>query len=251
MSAAGGQPRVALIVGAGGGIGSAIAHRLARAGAALALADRDLARVEALAAELKEACPGVLALRCDAVVETETDWTVGRVVGHFGRLDILVHCVGVTGPSSPVHETAVAAWDDTLAINLRSAFLFSRAVVRPMLEGGYGRIVHLASIAGKEGNAGQAAYSVAKAGVMALVKSQGKELARTGIRVNAVAPAAVKTALVEQMSPELRAAMLAKVPMGRPGLPEEVANMVAWLASEECSFTTGATFDLSGGRATY
>lgn len=247
MSGADTRGKVALITGAGGGIGAAIAHRLVRDGMALALIDRDLARIQALADEFPEA----LALRCNATDAGDVERVVGEICAHFGRLDVLVHGVGVAGPSRPVHEVSVDEWDSTLAINLRSAFLCSRAVVKPMLRGGYGRIVHIASIAGKEGNADQAAYSAAKAGVIALVKSQGKELARTGIRVNAVAPAAVKTALVEQMSPELRAALLAKVPMGRPGLPEEVANMVAWLASEECSFTTGATFDLSGGRATY
>lgn len=241
------QGRVALIAGAAGGIGEAVARRLAADGAVLALLDRDVERVVAMAGSL----PGSMALACDLTDELAVGVAVQQVVERFGRLDILVHCVGLVGSSLPLHELPVSDWDRIVSVNLRSAFLCSRAVVAPMLENGYGRIVHLASIAGKEGNANQSAYAAAKAGVMAMVKSQGKELARTDIRVNAIAPAVIQTPLADQMTPEVRAAVLSKIPMGRPGLPEEVAGLVAWLASEECSFSTGATFDLSGGRATY
>ncbi|CAM4198918.1 SDR family oxidoreductase [Kerstersia similis] len=239
--------RVALIAGAAGGIGVAVAQRLAGEGAVLALLDRESEKVEALAERL----PGSLALSCDLTDEAEVGRAVEQVARHFGRLDILVHSVGLIGASLAVHELPVEDWDRIMAVNLRSAFLCSRAVVMPMLRHDYGRIVHIASIAGKEGNAQQSAYSAAKAGVMALVKSQGKELALTGIRVNGVAPAVIQTPLADQMTPAVKAAVLSRIPMGRPGEPREVAALVSWLASTECSFSTGATFDLSGGRATF
>lgn len=241
------QGQVALIAGAAGGIGVAVAQRLASEGAVLALLDRDAEKVAALAERL----PGSLALTCDLTDEMEVGQAVEQVAGHFGRLDILVHSVGLIGSSLSVHELPVSDWDRIMAVNLRSAFLCTRAVVAPMLRQDYGRIVHIASIAGKEGNAQQSAYSASKAGVMALVKSQGKELARTGIRVNGIAPAVIQTPLADQMTPEVKAAVLSRIPMGRPGEPHEVAGLVSWLASAECSFSTGATFDLSGGRATY
>lgn len=239
--------RVAVIAGAAGGIGRAIAQRLARDGIRLALLDLDAAAVQALSEEL----PGSLAMAADLTDEHSVQDAMRRTEAHFGRLDVLVHSVGVTGPSLPVHEYPVQDWQRTLSINLHSAFLCCRAVVAPMLRSGFGRIVNIASIAGKEGNAQQSAYSVAKAGVIALTKSMGKELATTPIRVNAIAPAVIHTPLIDQMTPELLATVLAKIPMGRPGQPQEVANLVAWLSSDECSFSTGSTYDLSGGRATY
>ncbi|GLS16866.1 SDR family oxidoreductase [Hydrogenophaga electricum] len=239
--------RVAVIAGAAGGIGRAIAQRLARDGMRLALLDLDAAAVQALSEEL----PGSLAMAADLTDEHSVQDAMRRTEAHFGRLDVLVHSVGVTGPSLPVHEYPVQDWQRTLSINLHSAFLCCRAVVAPMLRSGFGRIVNIASIAGKEGNAQQSAYSVAKAGVIALTKSMGKELATTPIRVNAIAPAVIHTPLIDQMTPELLATVLAKIPMGRPGQPQEVANLVAWLSSDECSFSTGSTYDLSGGRATY
>ncbi|WP_234266036.1 SDR family oxidoreductase [Hydrogenophaga sp. NFH-34] len=239
--------RVAVIAGAAGGIGRAIAQRLARDGMRLALLDLDAAAVQALSEEL----PGSLAVAADLTDEHRVQDAMRRTEAHFGRLDVLVHGVGVTGPSLPVHEYPVQDWQRTLSINLHSAFLCCRAVVAPMLRSGFGRIVNIASIAGKEGNAQQSAYSVAKAGVIALTKSMGKELATTPIRVNAIAPAVIHTPLIDQMTPELLATVLAKIPMGRPGQPQEVANLVAWLSSDECSFSTGSTYDLSGGRATY
>lgn len=239
--------RVAVIAGAAGGIGRAIAQRLARDGMRLALLDLDAAAVQALGEEL----PGSLAVAADLTDEHSVQDAMRRTEAHFGRLDVLVHSVGVTGPSLPVHEYPVQDWQRTLSINLHSAFLCCRAVVAPMLRSGFGRIVNIASIAGKEGNAQQSAYSVAKAGVIALTKSMGKELATTPIRVNAIAPAVIHTPLIDQMTPELLATVLAKIPMGRPGQPQEVANLVAWLSSDECSFSTGSTYDLSGGRATY
>ncbi|UJW82059.1 SDR family oxidoreductase [Hydrogenophaga sp. SL48] len=239
--------RVAVIAGAAGGIGRAIASRLAREGVRLALLDLNPGALKGVA----DGLPGSLAIAADLTSEREVQSAIRRAEEALGRIDVLVHSVGVTGPSLPVHEYPVDVWLQTLAINLHSAFLCSRAVVEPMLRSGFGRIVNIASIAGKEGNAHQSAYSAAKAGVIALTKSMGKELATTPIRVNAIAPAVIQTPLIEQMSPELLATVLAKIPMGRPGLPQEVANLVAWLSSDECSFSTGFTYDLSGGRATY
>lgn len=239
--------QVALICGAAGGIGQAVAARLAADGARLVLMDRDAQRL----AEMAQQWPGSLTLAADLTDEQAVDAAVQQAAAHWGRLDIMVHSVGMIGASLPLHELPVSDWEQVMSVNLRSAFLCSRAVVAPMLRADYGRIVHIASIAGKEGNAQQAAYSAAKAAVIAMVKSQGKELARTGIRVNGVAPAVIQTPLVEQMTPEVRAAVLSRIPMGRPGLPDEIAALVAWLTSAECSFSTGATFDASGGRATY
>ena len=247
MSDASMNGRVAVIAGAAGGIGRAIASRMAREGVRLALLDLNPGMLKDLADDL----PGSLAIAADLTSEQDVHIAIHRAEEAFGRIDVLVHCVGVTGPSLPVHEYPVDAWLRTLDINLHSAFLCSRSVVKPMLRSGFGRIVNIASIAGKEGNANQSAYSVAKAGVIALTKSMGKELATTPIRVNAIAPAVIQTPLIEQMSSELLATVLAKIPMGRPGVPEEVANLVAWLSSDECSFSTGFTYDLSGGRATY
>jgi len=241
------RDRVAIVAGACGGIGQAVAERLAQSGAKLALWDVNAAGLDALCARL----PGALGVAADLTDEGGVASAMERTLAHFGRVEILVHSVGVTGPCVPVHEYALNDWRRTLDINLTSAFLCSRAVVRPMLEAGYGRIVHLASIAGKEGNADMSAYSVAKAGAIALTKSMGKELALTPIRVNCIAPAVIETALTKQMTQQALDTSLSKIPMRRTGQPAEVAAMVAWLASEECSFSTGACFDLSGGRATY
>lgn len=247
MSSAALNGRVAVVAGAAGGIGQAVARRLAQDGARLALLDINMAPLQALADEL----PGSLAMAVDLTDEHAVAHAFKQIEETLGRIDTLAHCVGVTGPSLPVHEYPVGDWHRTIAINLHSAYLCCRAVVEPMLRAGYGRIVNIASIAGKEGNANQSAYSVAKAGVIALTKSMGKELAGTPIRVNAIAPAVIQTPLLDQMSPELLATVLAKIPMGRPGLPQEVAHLVNWLSSPECSFSTGFTYDLSGGRATY
>ena len=241
------QDRVAVVAGACGGIGQAVAERLAQSGAKLALWDLNGAGLDALCARL----PGSIGIAADLADEASVAAAMERTLAHFGRVEILVHSVGVTGPCMPVHDYALGDWRRTLDINLTSAFLCSRVAVKPMLEAGFGRIVHLASIAGKEGNADMSAYSVAKAGVIALTKSQGKELALTPIRVNCIAPAVIETTLTQQMTQQALDTSLSKIPMRRTGKPHEVASMVAWLASEECSFSTGACFDLSGGRATY
>jgi 3-oxoacyl-[acyl-carrier protein] reductase len=169
----------------------------------------------------------------------------------FGAIDILVTSAGITGPNTTLWEYPVAEWDQVMSINLRGPFLCCRAIVPQMRKKAYGRIVNIASIAGKEGNPNASAYSASKAAVIALTKSLGKELSQTGISVNCITPAAVRTGMFAQMTQQHIDFMLSKIPMGRFGTPEEIAAMVAWLCSEECSFSTGAVFDISGGRATY
>ena len=172
-------------------------------------------------------------------------------IAKFGKIDILVNAAGITGPDVPIEQYSLSDWRRTLDINLTSTFLCCKAAVPLMRARNAGRIVNLASIAGKEGNANMTGYSAAKGAVIALTKALGKELANTAIRVNAIAPAVIETDLVKQMSEATFKTVVAKIPMGRMGRPEEVAAMVAWLSSDECSFSTGVTFDLSGGRATY
>jgi 3-oxoacyl-[acyl-carrier protein] reductase len=168
-----------------------------------------------------------------------------------GRVDALVNCAGITGPNVKVWDYPVDAWQEVMQVNLNGLFYCCREIAPLMRDAGYGRIVNIASVAGKDGNPNASAYSASKAAVIALTKSLGKELADTGVRVNCVTPAAVKTAIFAQMSEQHIQFMLSKIPMGRFGTPEEVAAMVAWLCTEDCSFSTGAVFDLSGGRATY
>jgi 3-oxoacyl-[acyl-carrier protein] reductase len=167
------------------------------------------------------------------------------------RIDALVNSAGITGPNSKLWDYSLEDWQQVMAVNLNGLFLCCREVVGVMRAANYGRIVNIASVAGKDGNPNASAYSASKAAVIALTKSLGKELADTGVRVNCVTPAAVKTAIFDQMSEEHIKFMLAKIPMGRFGLPEEIAALVGWLCTEDCSFSTGAVFDLSGGRATY
>ena len=174
-----------------------------------------------------------------------------ETVRAMGRIDILIASAGITGPNATVAEYPIDAWNRVIDVNLNGVFYCNRAVVPYMQKSGYGRIVNIASIAGKEGNPNASAYSASKAGVIALTKSLGKELATSEIRVNCVAPAAVRTPLFDQMTPQHLDFMLSKIPLGRFGEVDEIAALVCWLASEECSFSTGAVFDISGGRATY
>lgn len=235
--------RVAIVTGGVSGIGAGIADRLAIEGARVSLWDRDaaaLARAEAphkITVDVTDAA----AVLC-AAAET---------AAALGRIDILIACAGITGPNAPVWEYPIAEWDRVIDVNLNGVFYCNRAVVPHMLSNDYGRIVNIASIAGKEGNPNAAAYSASKAGVIGLTKSLGKELAKTNIRVNCVTPAAVRTPLFAQMTAEHIDFMLSKIPLGRFGEIDEIASLVCWLASEECSFSTGGVFDISGGRATY
>jgi 3-oxoacyl-[acyl-carrier protein] reductase len=240
--------RTALVTGAGRGIGLAIARRLAGDGLSVALLDVDRDRVKAAA---RDVGPGAVALVADVTRSAEVDAAVEAVVDRWGRLDVLVNNAGITGRSFPIWELSDADWDGVLAVDLTSVFYCCRAGVRVMLRQGSGRIVNIASIAGKEGNPTLVPYSSAKAGVIGLTKALAKEVATRGILVNAVAPALIGTELLQQMEPSTVDLLIAKIPMARLGRPEEVAALVAWLASGECSFSTGAVYDLSGGRATY
>ena len=240
--------RTALVTGAARGIGLAIARRLVADGLAVALLDVDRPAVEAAARALGERTRSIAA---DVTRSADVDAAVREVVDAWGRLDVLVNNAGITGRSVPIWELDDRDWARVLAVDLTSVFYCCRAAIRVMLAQGGGRIVNIASIAGKEGNPTLVPYSSAKAGVMGLTKALAKEVATRGILVNAVAPAVIATELLRQMAPSTVDLLVSKIPMGRVGRPEEVAALVAWLASEECSFSTGAVYDLSGGRATY
>ena len=239
--------RIGAVTGGARGIGLGIAKRLTASGAKVAIWDVDKAEAERVAAGLN----GAIAVPVDVTDEKSVAAALARTEQGMGRLDILVNNAGIAGPNKPVADYDPAEWRRVLEIDLVGVFLCCRAVVPGMRQRGYGRIVNIASIAGKEGNANASAYSAAKAGVIALTKSLGKELAESDIRVNCVTPAAVKTDIFAQMTQQHIDFMLSKIPMGRFGEVDEIAAMVAWLASAECSFSTGAVFDLSGGRGTY
>jgi len=232
--------RVALVTGGASGIGAAVARRLLAEGARVASLD--------LRAEAPE---GVLALAGDISDSTQVDAAVARVEAEVGPIDVLVCSAGVPGESLPTVDVTDEEWRRVMAINADGVFYCNRGVIPGMVARGYGRIVNVASIAGKEGNPMAAAYSASKAAVIALTKAIGKDLARTGVLVNCVAPAVIDTPILEDVSQEHIDYMVERIPMGRMGRPEEVAALVCWLASEECSFSTGATYDISGGRAVY
>jgi 3-oxoacyl-[acyl-carrier protein] reductase len=242
------EGRTAVVTGGAAGIGLAIAQRLAASGARLSLWDRDAAALARAASCLGGATH---TCRVDVGDEAAVARAAAQAVAALARVDALVCSAGITGPNTTTWEYPVAAWKEVLDINLTGVFPCNRALVPHMRANDYGRIVNIASIAGKEGNPNASAYSASKAGVVSLTKSLGKELAKTGIRVNCVTPAAVKTGMFEQMTQAHIDFMLAKIPMGRFGTVEEIAALVAWLCTEECSFSTGAVFDLSGGRAVY
>ncbi len=242
--------RVAVITGGAQGIGYATAERMLASGASVVLWDIDAARLDQAVAALASRGP----VSTDRVELTEEDSVAAAAAAtlrRHGRIDILVNNAGITGGNAPTWELDPAVWRRVVEVNLIAPFLACRAVVPQMIAQGYGRIVNIASVAGKEGNPNASHYSASKAGLIGLTKSLGKELATKGVLVNAVAPAAARTAIFDQMAPEHIAFMLGKIPMGRLVTVEEVAAMVCWLASEESSFSTGAVFDLSGGRATY
>jgi len=242
------EGRTAVVTGGAAGIGYAIAQRLAQSGARVALWDRDAAALAKAKAALGG---GAVVAALDVADADGVARATDAAVKTLGRIDVLVCSAGITGPNTVTWEYPVEDWQRVFDVNVHGVFLCNRAVVPVMRGNDYGRIVNIASVAGKEGNPNASAYSASKAAVIGLTKSLGKELAKSGIRVNCVTPAAVRTAIFDQMSQQHIDFMLSKIPMGRFGLVEEIAAMVCWLASEECSFSTGAVFDLSGGRATY
>jgi 2-dehydro-3-deoxy-L-rhamnonate dehydrogenase (NAD+) len=242
--------RRAVVTGGGQGIGRAIAERLLASGAAVALWDRDRSLVEATRTAL--AGQGdVLAVAVDVTDLAAVEAAARETAHRIGGIDILVNNAGIAGPNHPLWQYPPDAWREVIEIDLNAVFYCCRAVVPQMIERNYGRICNVASIAGKEGNPSASAYAAAKAGVIALTKALGKELATHDIAVNCITPAAAKTRIFEQITPEFIEFMLSKIPRGRFVEVEEIAAMVAWLVSAENSFTTGAVFDLSGGRATY
>ncbi|PZR96125.1 MAG: 3-oxoacyl-ACP reductase [Stutzerimonas stutzeri] len=240
-------PRVAIVTGGAGGLGFPIAERLAAKGHRVAIWDLDRERAEAAAAKL----PHAQGYMVDVTDENAVAAATAEVVADLGPLGILVTCAGHNGPLAPFADYPTEGWRFVMSLNLDAVFHCCQAAVREMLKTGYGRIVNISSIAGKEGNPNAVAYSASKAGVIGLTKSIGKELATTQIRVNCITPAAIETEMLQQLTPEFRAYVTSKIPVGRLGRADEVAALVSWLASEECSFSTGAVFDVSGGRATY
>lgn len=234
--------RRAIVTGGAQGLGRAIAERLATSGAEVEIWDLQDGPTQAAAAEM-----GVTA----RVVDLTDDAAVEAAANAAGAVDILINNAGITGGNAVTWRLDPAVWRQVMEVNLNAPFVVCRAIVPGMIERGYGRIVNIASIAAKEGNPNAAHYSASKAGVIALTKSLGKELAESGVLVNCVTPAAARTPIFDQMSQEHIDYMLSKIPMKRFLEPNEAAAMVAWLASEDCAFSTGAVFDLSGGRATY
>ena len=232
--------RVAFVTGGSSGIGAATTRRLLAEGARVATFD--------LAGDAPE---GALALRGDVSASADVDAAVARATAELGPLDVLVCSAGIGGASLSTVDVSDEEWRRVMAIDADGVFYCNRAVLPGMIERGYGRIVNVASIAGKEGNPMAAAYSAAKAAVIALTKSVGKDVARTGVLVNCIAPAVIETPMLEDLSEEHVGYMVERIPMGRMGASDEVAALACWLASEECSFSTGATYDISGGRAVY
>lgn len=234
--------RRAVITGGARGISRAIAERMAASGAEVVV--WDLRQLEPIDAALH----GMIV---DVTNEAQVAEATSATLKRLGGVDILVNGAGITGPTGPTEQYEFAQWRRVLAVNLDSLFLVCRALIPAMRKAGDGRIISIASVAGKEGNPGMAAYTAAKAGVIAMTKSLARELAESGILVNCVTPALVQTELLKEMSPEAIALSRSKIPLGRFGTVEEVAAMVTWIASPECSFTTGAAFDLSGGRSSF
>jgi NAD(P)-dependent dehydrogenase (short-subunit alcohol dehydrogenase family) len=242
--------RTAIVTGGARGIGYAVAQRLLESGAAVALWDMDAAAVERAAATLRDSGRVTMAV-VDVTDEASIASAATALLRDAGKIDILVNNAGITGGNAPTWELKPDVWRSVIEVNLVAPYLTCRAVVPHMIAKGYGRIVNIASIAGKEGNPNASHYSASKAGLIGLTKSLAKELAGKGVLVNAVTPAAAKTDLFDQMTQAQIDYMLSKIPMNRFVTVDEIAAMVAWLSSEDCSFSTGAVFDISGGRAVY
>ncbi|UGX85623.1 SDR family NAD(P)-dependent oxidoreductase [Phyllobacterium meliloti] len=242
------EGRHAVITGGASGIGYRTAERIVSEGGTVSLWDMDAARIEEARAKLGATASGI-ALDVSDPVQVEK--AAQDTAADFGKIDILICSAGITGPNAKVADYPIDQWKRVFDININGLFYCNRFVVPIMQKNGYGRIVNVASIAGKEGNPNASAYSASKAAVIGLTKSLGKELVHDGITVNAITPATVDTPILQQLKPEFIDYMLSKIPMQRFGKVEELASLITWIASEECSFTTGAVFDISGGRATY
>lgn len=244
--------QTAIVTGGADGIGKAIVHRLAEEGARVTIFDVSVAKAEAAAGEMAEAGLRVDVEIVDISEEGAIRSGIGSVVSRNGALDIMINCAAIVGPTSTkITEVTTEEFDLETAINLRGTFLMTKYALLAMEKSDYGRILNFASIAGKEGNAGMSPYSATKAGVIGLVKSAGKEFAETGITVNAIAPAVIRTPMVDGIDPAQVKYMTDKIPMKRCGTLEEIAAMSCWIVSPEASFCTGFTFDLTGGRAVY
>jgi 3-oxoacyl-[acyl-carrier protein] reductase len=240
--------RIAVVTGGAQGIGRAATERFVASGAKVAIWDHDIALAEKTAAAIG---PAVKAYACDVTSLAAIEKARDATIRDFGRIDILLNNAGIAGANATVWETSVEEWQRVMRINLDGPFLCCKAVVPGMIAQNYGRIVNIASIAGKEGNPNAAHYSASKAGVIGLTKSLAKEVAGKNISVNAITPAAAKTAIFDQITQAHIDFMLSKIPRGRFVTVEEVAALIAFAASEDCSFTTGSVLDISGGRATY
>jgi NAD(P)-dependent dehydrogenase (short-subunit alcohol dehydrogenase family) len=240
--------QTALVTGAGSGIGEVIATRLAAAGARVVVADINEASAQSVAEKIGG---GAFALSVDITNVEQVEVAVTRVIQTAGSLEIVVNNAGIAGRAAPIWEQTDADWHRVMNLNINAPFYLCRAVLPHMRARGYGRIVNIASIAGKEGNPNMVAYSASKAAIIGLTKSIAKEVATDGICINAVAPAVIRTKLLEQLTPAQVDYMVQRIPMKRTGLPEEVAAVVHFLSSRDCSFVTGQCYDVSGGRATY
>ncbi len=246
------EKQVAVITGGGNGLGRGIAELIGSEGGRVVLLDVNDTLIQKTVAEFSEKGYDVLGIQTDVSSEQSVISAINQAEEKFNKIDIMVNCAGIVGPTNTkITDYSVEEYDKIYGINLRGSFLMTKYAIKVMEKHNYGRILLLASMAGKEGNPGMAGYSSTKGGVISLVKAIGKEYATTGITVNGLAPALIKTPMNENTDPKQLAYMLAKIPMGRLGTVDEVAKLSAWIVSKECTFSTGFIFDISGGRATY